>query len=140
MTNDEWLEKRIGYIEGLNKPTQQQELLLLLNSKSNKTAVDERKLAALVKAERAEERAQNAKADVKRLLEAEKKKARKAEARQKIILGGLLMSKARQNEKTKQWLLHAIETEISREADKKTLAPLIAELKNANPSIANEST
>ena len=140
MNNAAWLDQRIEYIRGLSKPTQQQELLLLINNKSNKTPVDDRKLTALVKAERAEERAQNAKADVKRLLDEEKQKARKEETRQKVILGGLLMSKARNNAKTRQWLLQAIETEITRAADKKTLAPLMAELQQANPSIADEST
>ncbi|MGB0848320.1 MAG: hypothetical protein ACPGSM_16445 [Thiolinea sp.] len=65
---------------------------------------------------------------------------RKEETRQKIILGGLLMKKAKSNEKTQQWLLSTIETEVTREADKKTLASLVEQLKAANPSTANEST
>ncbi|MGB0848888.1 MAG: conjugal transfer protein TraD [Thiolinea sp.] len=91
MTNAEWLQQRIEYIKGLNKPTAQQELLLLLNNKSNKTAVDDRKLAAVVKAERADEKAQQAKADVKRIMNAEKRAARKARDRELYNTAGLLI-------------------------------------------------
>ena len=70
-TNSDWLKQRLSYIRGLQKPTQQQELLLLLDGKQDKTDDDERKLAALAKAERADERAAAAKADLKRIMDAE---------------------------------------------------------------------
>ena len=90
-TNSDWLKQRLSYIRGLQKPTQQQELLLLLEGKQDKTAEDERKLAALVKAERADERAAAAKADLKRIMDAEKRAARKARDRELYQVAGLLI-------------------------------------------------
>ena len=90
-TNSDWLKQRLAYLSGLQKPTQQQELLLLLDGKQDKTDDDERKLAALAKAERADERAAAAKADLKRIMDAEKRAARKARDRELYQVAGLLI-------------------------------------------------
>ena len=61
--HDEWLTARIAYLRGLKSPSDQQRLLLLLADKPERSNDDNRKLSALVKAEKAAERAQKAKAN-----------------------------------------------------------------------------
>lgn len=91
MSNEEWLKQRIAYIRELNKPTVQQELLLLLNDKTDRSADDKKKLSALIKAERADERAQAAKTEVRRIMDAEKRAARKARDHELYNSAGLLI-------------------------------------------------
>ena len=73
----EWLEDRVAYIRGLKSPNDHQRLLLLLNEKKGATDDDRRKLVALVKAEKAAEKAQRAKASVAKIVNAEKLAERK---------------------------------------------------------------
>jgi len=56
-----------------------------------------------------------------------RQKGRKLENGQKIILGGMLLNAARTDTAMRDWLL-AEATKIHREADRKRLAPLLAEL------------
>ena len=58
-----------------------------------------------------------------------REKDRALENGQKIILGGMILSSARSNPKTGQWLLEEIEKSVTREIDKTRLAPLVEELK-----------
>ena len=74
---DKWLEDRDAYIRGLKSPNDHQRLLLLLNEKKGATDDDRRKLVALVKAEKAAEKAQRAKASVAKIVNAEKLAERK---------------------------------------------------------------
>ncbi|MGC9237854.1 MAG: hypothetical protein ACP5GF_13355, partial [Thiomonas sp.] len=74
----EWLAARLAYLRGLKAPSDQQRLLIVLADKPERTADDERKLAALVRAERAAERAQKARADAARIINAERVAQRKA--------------------------------------------------------------
>lgn len=96
MTQDPWLTKRLAYLRGLKAPSDQQRLLLMLSDKPDLAADDARKLAALVRAEKAAARAQKARADVARLInadEAAKRKARDHELYQSaglLILAGLV--------------------------------------------------
>ncbi|MGC9237940.1 MAG: hypothetical protein ACP5GF_13800, partial [Thiomonas sp.] len=76
--NDDWLTGRLAYIRGLKSPSDQQRLLLLLAEKPDRSPSDDRKLAALVRAEKAADRAQKAKAAAARIVDAEKVAARKA--------------------------------------------------------------
>lgn len=86
----EWLPERLAYLRGLRSPTEQQRLLLLLAEKIGRTVDDERKLKALVRAERAAQRVQKARADVARVLDAEKAAARKARAHEMYKAAGLM--------------------------------------------------
>jgi len=79
MNNDEWLKDRLAYLKGLKSRSEQQELLVLLTEKSNRNAQDEKKLNAIVKAEKASLRATKARQDAANLINAEKKAAAKAE-------------------------------------------------------------
>jgi hypothetical protein len=87
---DQWLADRVTYIEGLKKPSEQQELLALLFRKSDCTPREEKQLAVLIRFERAAERAALARADVTRLLNDNKESERKAR-NHRLILQGLLL-------------------------------------------------
>ncbi|WP_198387657.1 hypothetical protein [Burkholderia ubonensis] len=78
MADTPWLTDRLAYLRGLKAPNEHQRLLLLLVDKAPRTADDERKLAALVRAEKAAERAQQAKVAATRIVTAERQAARKA--------------------------------------------------------------
>ncbi|MFA1684544.1 conjugal transfer protein TraD [Achromobacter dolens] len=86
----EWLPERLAYLRGLRNPTEQQRLMLLLAEKIDRTADDERKLKALVRAEKAAQRAQRARADAARILDIEKTAARKARDHEMYQVAGLM--------------------------------------------------
>ena len=89
MSND-WLQERVTYIHGLKKPSDQQELLTLLYAKKTRTVLEEKQLGILTRAERAADRAAAARADVAKLLNANKDSERKAR-NHRLILQGLLI-------------------------------------------------
>ncbi len=89
--SDDWLKARTDYLRGLKAPSEQQRLLLLLADKPDKTPDDARKLAALVRAEKAAERAVKARADAARILNADKLAERKARDRELYQSAGLLI-------------------------------------------------
>lgn len=88
---DKWLEDRVAYIRGLKSPNDHQRLLLLLNDKKGATDDDRRKLVALVKAEKAAEKAQRAKASVAKIVNAEKLAERKRRDHELYQSAGLLI-------------------------------------------------
>src|SRR5664280_1129857 len=79
MKNDAWLKDRVAYLKGLKSRNEQQELLVLLAEKSNRNTQDDKKLNAIVKAEKASLRATKARQDAANLINAEKKVVAKAE-------------------------------------------------------------
>jgi len=89
-----WLVSRVAYLKGLKSRTDQQELLVLLVEKTDRTPKDEKNLAALVKAEKANVRAAKARQEVASLINAERKAAaeaeRKARTYEMIQAAGLL--------------------------------------------------
>lgn len=91
MEQDKWLADRLAYIQGLKAPSDQQRLLLLLAEKPQHTTEDERKIAALVRAEKAAERALKARADAARIVNAEKVAQRKARDHELYEAAGLLI-------------------------------------------------
>lgn len=88
---DEWLTTRTAYLKGLKSPNDQQRLLVVLVEKTDRTADDNRKLAALVRAEKAADRAQKARADAARIINVEKAKERKTRDRELYQSAGLLI-------------------------------------------------
>lgn len=90
MTTD-WVENRVAYIRGLKKPTDRQRMLLLLTEKRFRSADDNRKMATLIKAEKAEERAQKARAEAARVVTAVKQAERKARNHELYKAAGLLI-------------------------------------------------
>lgn len=89
--SSEWLDGRLAYLRGLKAPNEQQRLLIVLADKASRTADDERKMTALVRAEKAAERATKAKADAARILNADKVAERKARDRELYNAAGLLI-------------------------------------------------
>lgn len=55
---------------------------------------------------------------------------RKEEARRKIIIGGMMVSLAKKDKAICSQLLNLIDKNITREADKKRIQPLVDELKS----------
>lgn len=102
MEADKWLDDRLAYIRGLKAPSDQQALLVALAEKANQSAEDKRKIAALVRAEKAAERAQKARANAARIVNAEKAKARKARDRELYQSAGLLIMAGLVDTKTGQ--------------------------------------
>jgi len=75
----QWITDRVQYIRGLKSPSEQQRLLILLNDKTDRTAQENKTLSMLIQAEKAAEKAQEARAKVMNLIQAEKRaKARAA--------------------------------------------------------------
>jgi hypothetical protein len=79
MNNDEWLKDRVAYLKGLKSKNEQQEWLVLLAEKSTRNAQDDKKFNAIIRAEKASQRATKARQDAANLINAEKKAAAKAE-------------------------------------------------------------
>lgn len=68
-----------------------------------------------------------------------KDKQRKLENGQKIILGGFLLNEAKADTKIRSWLLHRVAKTITRDIDKKRLAPLLKELQAMGTTIPTSS-
>lgn len=93
----EWLKDRIAYIKGLRNPSDQQELLVLLVEKENRSAQDVKKITAIVRAEKASVRAVKARQEAANLIYAEKRAAKEAERKarnHRLILQGVLFDLA----------------------------------------------
>ena len=86
---NDWLSEKITYISALKNPTDAQKLLFELAKIEYRTIDQERKLNALIKAEKAIDRANKQKIAVKKLLNAEKEAERKARTRHLIQLCAL---------------------------------------------------
>lgn len=90
----EWMNDRIDYIKGLKAPSEQQQLLVLLAEKSAPDASDKKKLNAIIRAEKATERAAKARAVASAMIHAEKQAAavaaRKARTHELCESAGLL--------------------------------------------------
>ena len=84
-----WEEKRVQYIDGLKKPTEAQQLLSILYKKAGRTEIENKKLAALIKAEKATERALNANAAITKMLNGAKEDERRAR-NHRLIQQGIL--------------------------------------------------
>lgn len=92
---EKWLVDRVLHIKGLKKKTEQQELLVLLYEKTNRSAQDEKNLAALVKLEKASAKLAEDRAAVFNAINAQKKAEeqakRKARTHELCNLGGLVI-------------------------------------------------
>lgn len=74
-----WLSTRMTYLKGIKSRNDQQELLILLADKNERTSQDEKKLVALVRAEKASVRAAKARQEAATLINAERKSTAEAE-------------------------------------------------------------
>jgi len=102
-----WEEKRVQYIEGLKKPSEAQQLLVILFKKTDRTGVESKKLAALVKAEKATERALNANATITKMMNGEKEEARRARTH-RLVQQGILFDLAGLDTRSRGEMLGAL--------------------------------
>ena len=77
--SDEWLQQRLSYIKSLKSPSAQQSMIAMLAEKDTLTPAEEKKLNVLIRAEKAQQRAIEARSKAMALLNAEKKAAERAE-------------------------------------------------------------
>ncbi|MDC9591282.1 conjugal transfer protein TraD [Xenorhabdus sp. XENO-10] len=106
-TNDEWLQARVSYIEGLKSPTEQQRWLVKLAGIEDRTKDEERKLIVLKRAEKAAERAMKAKGAAARVINAERLAARKARNHEMFKIAGLVSLAGLVDKKTGKLTLDA---------------------------------
>lgn len=83
--DEKYLDDLVKRFKGFKSPNDMQKLIVLLGEKDNRNDDDNRKLSVLLKAEKKADQLVKARADARRLIDADKSKARKAEARRKII-------------------------------------------------------
>ena len=83
----------LDFLKALSRPTDYQKLLIELYEKTDRTAIEDKKLSALIRTEKATIRANKAKQDMQNLLNAERTKEkaleRKARTKRLIELGAL---------------------------------------------------
>jgi hypothetical protein len=76
--NEDWLNNRVLTLKGLKSRTEQQNILIELFERQNRTPQDDKKFNALVRAEKAAERANKAKQVASNLIQAEKHAEKKS--------------------------------------------------------------
>lgn len=97
MTVDPWTTDRLLYLKALKSRTDQQEMLIYLAQKNERTQQDNRKLVMLIKAEKASVKAAQARQQIATLLAAEKRTAGLAERKarnHRLIQQGVLFDLA----------------------------------------------
>ena len=104
MDADAWLVDRVAFIKGMKSPSDAQRLLVALHEKPERSAVEAKKLALLIAAERSADRASKARAAAMKFLREEDRaaamKLRKArdhalyQSAGLLILAGLVDSKS----------------------------------------------
>ncbi len=116
--NEDWLSNRVLYLKGLKSRTEQQNILIALHEKENRTPQDDKKLNVLIKAEKAADRATKARIEANKLIQAEKNAEKKAERKARdhelynsaglLILAGLVDTKTGKPTLDKAELLGAL--------------------------------
>lgn len=93
----DWLADRVKHIKGLKSPTDQQALMVALWEKEGRTDLEEKKLAVLVRAEKAALRALKARQEAASLIYADKRAASEADRKarnHRLITQGVLFDLA----------------------------------------------
>ncbi len=92
-TKEEWLNARLAYLRGLKSTSELQKLLLLLADKPDRTAEDEKKFNAVIRAERAAVFAAKARMDATNIINNKDRKQKVADKKARdhrlIELGAL---------------------------------------------------
>lgn len=86
----DWLANHVTHLRGLKAPSDQQKLLLALFDRPDRTTKEEKAFKALIRAEKANERAKAARADAARIVDDGKAAARKARDHNLYQTAGLL--------------------------------------------------
>jgi hypothetical protein len=93
----DWLADRVQHLKGLKSQTDQQRLLVALAEKEGRTELEEKKLAVLVRAEKAALRALKARQEAASLIYADKRAASEADRKarnHRLITQGVLFDLA----------------------------------------------
>jgi hypothetical protein len=90
MNKQDWLKSRVEYIKGLKAPTEPQKMLVALASLEAPTKKELRDLDALVRLEKLNAKAEEAKANVARRMAERREEERRARTRELIELGGIV--------------------------------------------------
>lgn len=93
----DYLDTLVKRFKGYKSPTDSQQLIILLGEKDNRSDDDNSKLVVLIRAEKKADQLFKARADARRLIDAEKGKERKAEVRRKIIWASALKKASQDN-------------------------------------------
>jgi anaerobic ribonucleoside-triphosphate reductase len=88
--SDEWIKERLKQLRGQKAQSDHQRMLMLLADKEVRTVDEERKFAALIRAEKAAERAQKARASASRIINEDKLAERKARDQRSILKSALI--------------------------------------------------
>lgn len=89
-----WITERVAFLRGLKTRNEQQQLLVLLHEKTNRTPEETKKLTALIRADRAAARASKARNEVAKLLRTEREKQTEEQRKarnHRLIQQGLLI-------------------------------------------------
>lgn len=85
-----YLDLLVARFKGFKSPNDTQKLIIALGDKLERSDDDNKKLAVLLKAEKAADKLLKARAATNRIMNAEKTEARKLETRKKVIWGAAL--------------------------------------------------
>lgn len=120
--NTDYLDELVKRFKGFKSPNDTQQLIIILGEKDNRSEDDNRKLAVLMKAERKADQLAKARADARRMVDADKAKARKAEVRRKLIWMGAFEKMASEDDDIKidliRLMIHAFESGYISDRDK----------------------
>ena len=97
MNRNEWLQQRVTYLKSLKARSEPQQLLVLLAEKPDRSAADNQLLAALVRLERANDRAVQARVAAAKLIQDGKRRSAKEERKapaHRLIRQGVLFDLA----------------------------------------------
>ena len=102
--NEDYLDDLVKRFKGFKSPNDTQKLIILLGEKDNRSDDDNRKLSVLLKAEKKADQLVKARADTRRLIDAEKSKTKKIETRRKIIWMSAIEKMASEDDKSAHML------------------------------------
>ena len=106
--DDEYLENLVKRFKAFKSPNDTQKLIILLGEKDNRSDDDNRKLSVLLKAEKIADQLFKARADARRLIDAEKGRQRKARTRRMMILASAVESAVEQDDEVKSLMLRVM--------------------------------
>lgn len=99
-----YLDNLVKRFRGYKSITDTQSLIILLGTQDTRDNEDNRKLAVLLKAEKKADELAKARATARRLMDAEKSKASKVEARRKLIWISAIETMTNDDEKMRHML------------------------------------
>ena len=102
--NEDYLDNLVKRFKGFKSPNDTQKLIILLGEKDNRSDDDNRKLSVLLNAEKKADQLAKARADARRLIDADKAQARKTQSRCKIILQSAFEAMAAKSHETERIL------------------------------------